>query len=74
MSINLTANDRADIERIICNSSSAMPETLAKHFVAVGIERAAARCDEIAAHSREGDGDDIAQACNLVASAIRALK
>ena len=81
MAINLSASDRADIARIVGDGDTALLELLAQHFIAVGLERAAARCDQIAAQTQHGHAHETddgsaghAQAFKLIASAIRALK
>ena len=50
--MDLTDTDRADIARIVINSEAGIHETLAKHFIAVGLERAAMRCEQFADATR----------------------
>ena len=50
--MDLTDTDRADIARIAINSEAGIHETLAKHFIAVGLERAAMRCEQFADATR----------------------
>ena len=45
--MELTDSDRADIARIVINSNAGIHETLAKHFIAVGLEPAV-RCEQFA--------------------------
>jgi len=70
--MDLTDTDRADIARIVINSEAGIHETLAKHFIAVGLERAAMRCEQFADATRADAS--VAQAFDIAASAIRALK
>ena len=46
--IELSEADRADLARIVRNSAGGTHETNARHFIAVGLDRGAVRCDELA--------------------------
>jgi hypothetical protein len=86
MPLNLTDIERGDIARIAHNSAPGTThETIAKHFIAVGLERAAVRCDDLAAITRDGlkpsanEGEidlneAVAKAFEIAATAIRADK
>ena len=72
--MDLTDSDRADIARIVINSNAGIHETLAKHFIAVGLERAAVRCEQFADVTRPSTDASVPQAFEIAAAAIRALK
>ena len=84
MPLKLTDVERGDIARIAHNSArGTIHETIAKHFLAVGLERAAVRCDEFAALTRKqlaptatgGEiniNEAVAKAFEIAATAIRA--
>ena len=72
--MDLTDSDRADIARIVINSKAGIHETLAKHFIAVGLERAAVRCEQFADVTRPSTDASVPQAFEIAAAAIRALK
>ena len=79
MPVELTDAERADIARIAHNTAvGAIHETLARHFVAVGLERAAVRCEEFALVARDDHEDAASEAMaktfELAAAGIRALK
>jgi len=50
--MDLTDSDRADIVRIVIKQQSSHSRDLAKHFIAVGLERAAMRCEQFADATR----------------------
>jgi len=77
MPLKLTDSEREALARICRNSASeTVHEAIAKHFIALGLERAAVRCDELSALTRRKlePAEAVAKAFEIAAAAIRADK
>jgi hypothetical protein len=75
--LKLTDAEREALARICRNNAGeTVHEAIAGHFVVLGLERAAMRCDELAALTRKqlAPVEAVAKAFEIAAAAIRSDK